>query len=407
MRASTFRKLAKQTVLSFAALLFSTGSPAIAAVTYKHLNSTNNVKVLLVQGQFETSDDPQLIAHELDTFPTKLVAFYSLGGAPSVAMKFGREIRGLGLTTLQIRSSVCLSSCLLAFIGGVERFAEPDSIVVQQSSFLASDGLGQSLLHDAASAALTIKPYLSEMAVTPELFDLTVSMQPNSTHALTDAEARQLLLVTVTSDTAQANNGTAVAVQTSMAASEAVETALGFFQQFNAVWSSPKDAALAFLKNSYADTLSYYGKQLSAGDVLSEKQVFADRWPIRIYAVRTGSAHASCSDSCSVFGIVDWYASSRVRQKSSSGAVNFVLVWNPTTGKILSETGKIIETDKNPAGPDRIVRRWIVDATNCSLSGESGTKDAAACQSQRVLESELRNAGWCRAGVGWQYCGAN
>jgi hypothetical protein len=364
MHAIAFRKSAKLASLALATWFFFAGSPANAAVTYKHLSSTNGVKVLLVQGQFEPSDDPQLIAHELDTFPTKLVAFYSLEGDPSVAMKFGREIRGLGLTTLQIKSSACISSCLLAFIGGVERFAEPDSIVLQQASFLASSGGGQGLLQDAASAALTIKPYLSEMAVAPELFDLTLSMQPNTTRTLTDAEARQLRLVTVAPDAAEASNGTTTAVQTSMATSEAVETALGFFRQFNAVWSSPKDAALAFLKNSYADTLSYYGKQLSAADVLSEKRAFADRWPIRIYAVRTGAAHASCAETCSVFGIVDWYTSSRARQKSSSGAVNFVLVWNPTTGKILSETGKVIETDKNSAAPDRIIRRWIVDATN-------------------------------------------
>jgi hypothetical protein len=88
--------------------------------------------------------------------------------------------------------------------------------------------------------------------------------------------------------------------------------------------------------------------------------------------------------------------------------VNFALVWNPTTGKILSETGKVIETDKNSGAPDRIIRRWIVDATNCRLSGQTGPADAAACQSQNQLGKELNVVGWCyQAGIGWQYCGGD
>ncbi|MBO9102187.1 MULTISPECIES: hypothetical protein [unclassified Rhizobium] len=383
---------------------FSQSGEAHAALMYRHLASTNGVNVLLIQGQFEPTDDPNVMAHELDSFPTKLVSFLSAGGDRPTAMKFGRTIRGLGLTTLQIKNSSCTATCLLAYLGGVERYAEAGSIAVQASGFLNSSDAGQGVLSAAATAEPIVKQYLSEMGVVPELFDLS-QVQSETPRYLSEAEVRQMR---VTTDPSISTGRPAEQVQGSMATSEAVETALGFFNQFNAAWSQPKQLAMSFLRNSYADSLTYYGKQLSAAAVLAEKEAFADRWPARIYAIRSGTAHASCSNTCAIFGIVDWYASSLVRQKSSSGAVNFALVWNPTTGKILSETGKIIETDKNPGAPDRIIRRWIVDATNCRLSSQEGPTDAAACQSQNQLGKQLNVAGWCyQAGIGWQYCGGD
>lgn len=383
---------------------FIQSGEAHAALTYKHLASTNGVNVLLIQGQFDPTDDPNVIAHELDSFPTKLVSFFSTGGDRPAAMKFGRTIRGLGLTTLQIKNSSCTAACLLTFLGGVERYAEAGSITVQASSFLDSSDAGQGVLSAAETAEPVVKQYLTEMGAAPELFDLSQA-QSDTPRYLSEAEVRQMRVTTDPSLSARQPDEQA---QGSMATSEAVETALGFFNQFNAAWSQPKQSAMSFLRNSYADSLTYYGKQLSAAAVLAEKETFADRWPSRIYAVRNGTAHASCSNTCAIFGIVDWYASSLVRQKSSSGAVNFALVWNPTTGKILSETGKVIETDKNPGAQDRIIRRWIVDATNCRLSGQTGPADAAACQSQDQLGKELNVVGWCyQAGIGWQYCGGD
>lgn len=112
-----------------------------------------------------------------------------------------------------------------------------------------------------------MKQYLSEMGVVPELFDLS-QVQSETPRYLSEAEVRQMR---VTTDPSISTGRPAEQVQGSMATSEAVETALGFFNQFNAAWSQPKQLAMSFLRNSYADSLTYYGKQLSAAAVLAEK----------------------------------------------------------------------------------------------------------------------------------------
>ncbi len=66
---------------------------------------------------------------------------------------------------------------------------------------------------------------------------------------------------------------------------------------------------MSFLANNYGDSVVYYSSQRLKADVLNEKQQFVIRWPVRIYAVRSGTAHAACFDVCTVFAVVDWYAS--------------------------------------------------------------------------------------------------
>ena len=226
-----------------------------AAIAYKHLSSTAGINVLLLQGSFEAADDPQQLAHELDTFPTKFVAFFSPGGDRSATMKFGRMIRGLGLTTLQIKSSPCLASCLLAFAGGVERHAEPGSIVIQQSAFIEASDAGQGVLSAGATAEAIVKPYLAEMGIAPELFDFSQAQAGDASRDLNQDEALQLKITTGQGTLSASQSGGQV--QQAMAPSEAIETALGFFGQFNAAWSQPKQTAMNFLMNSYADSLTY------------------------------------------------------------------------------------------------------------------------------------------------------
>jgi hypothetical protein len=394
MTEATPRLLALLLAVTSIAILASNVS-AFAAVTFKHLRSTNQIDILLIQGEFEATDDLRSLTHELDTFPTRLISFHSTGGDRSAAMAFGRQIRGLGLTTLQISGSTCRSSCLLAYLGGVERYAEPGSVIIWANSFADE---GQGTLPSTLNTA-TLQ-YLSEMGVAAGLLDFSLALDPRVAHALTVRELHQFRVV---SDTAQRTDG--ATNSEAMGTSESVETALEFYRQFNLISSGSKSTATTFLKNSYADTVLYYGKSLTAEKVLIEKQAFADRWPSRIYTVRTGSARASCSNTCAIFGVVDWYASSSARKKSASGSVNLALVWNPTTGKIIAETGKVVETDKGAKAPDRITRRWLVDSTNCTLSREKGTVDTVSCQSQTTLAAELRDAGWCPVPFGgWQPC---
>jgi hypothetical protein len=167
------------------------------------------------------------------------------------------------------------------------------------------------------------------------------------------------------------------------------EAALQVFQEMQRAWST--DEGMSFLSNNYADSVEYYGSQRSKADVINEKQQFTVRWPMRIYSIRWGTAHASCFDTCTVFGVVDWYTYSPARRKAASGSVNAVISWDPATHKILAENGKITVSDKSVLGPDRIIRQWLTDSAACSLSFSQD-----ACNSQALLLTQLSNSGWCR-----------
>ncbi|AYG70595.1 hypothetical protein CCGE531_31900 (plasmid) [Rhizobium sp. CCGE531] len=367
---------------------------ATAAVSYRHLSTTNGTTILLVEGSFETGDDPQRIALELAASPAKYIAFNSAGGDRSIAMAFGKAIRKTGLPTLQTKGSPCLETCLLAFMGGLNRYAEDESIGISVETF-ATSAESDGRLNPSVSAAL--KDYLGTMGVSASLLDAALSMPLGQSKELNLVDMAGYQLVT-----AQLNGESASADEVQDIQPTDQAGAVEVFNEFQRVWSGSSSEAVAFLRNVYADRIQYYGKDLSREDVLKEKSAFVDRWPTRIYTARPGSVHALCADKCSVFGVVDWYAFSATRKKGASGAVNLALTWDPVSRRIVSETGRVIETDKAVAGPDRIIRRWILDATACSIGN---AVDAEVCKSRSILEADLNSSGWCdQRGLGWRQC---
>lgn len=100
------------------------------------------------------------------------------------------------------------------------------------------------------------------------------------------------------------------------------------------------------MQKAYRDQVMFYGKLVSQDTVMKDKLTFAQRWPERIYSVRPGSETALCGDKCNVTGIVEWFARSRERGKTSSGMAEFSLVWDPATEKIETESSSVLATDR-------------------------------------------------------------
>ena len=107
-------------------------------------------------------------------------------------------------------------------------------------------------------------------------------------------------------------------------ANRSEEQVVSFVADLFAAWSSSNDAALNALQNAYADQVMYYGKVMSAHDVLHDKQKFAERWPDRDYKIVPGTLSVKCDPStnrCLVTGLTQFTASSR--DKRSSGMAKF------------------------------------------------------------------------------------
>jgi len=325
-------------------------SHAQAAMTFDE-RELDSGTFIVVGGQIEFTDS--LTPFELLARQGRagFVTFDSPGGSPYKAMDLGRLIRRYGLATVQIRSTECASACALAFMGGSTRAAMAGSIGVHRSSFSDTSAMP---VDDAVSSVqlLTadIIAYMNEMGVDPSLLQLALQYGSDDIRYLSSSEMQRYRVVT------GEDNG--IADQTWPAPSQPspVPTAVAprqlrdedraraFLNASMLTWSSDNDKAMAFVSSAYADPVNFYGKARSRASVVAEKRKFVERWPMRRYAVRPGSVAIDCANRlCAISSLVDWYAHSDRRGKTSAGVAQLDFVWDPEAGQIVSETGRVLK----------------------------------------------------------------
>lgn len=389
---------------------------AHAAVSIEKLQIRGGETVLVVRGEFEFGDRPEALSAAVAQSGARVVTFNSNGGNVHAAMAFGRTIRALGLETVQLRSAECASACALAFVGGARRTAEPGSIGVHQSSFSGDAALDG---HEAVAAvqAMTgeIMTYLIEMGVDPKLLQLSLSIPSSDIRYLTAGEMTQFGVTTSATNqtvTAAAGNSQPITKGTTIAGPSEEARALRFIADYHDAWSRANPEAMGFMSTAYADNVSFYGMTISRDEVLKEKLAFAERWPKRAYSVKYGSERVVCASMCTVSGVVEWFAHSPRRAKSSSGIADFSLIWDPSTSRIMSETGKVLTTDRKAREPARIISQWYDQNGDCR--GGSGDSDETwqACNRREVIGAKLQAVGWCYGREGeagyqmeWHACG--
>ncbi|MEY9829943.1 hypothetical protein ABIA25_001758 [Sinorhizobium fredii] len=389
-----------------------------AAVSIEKLQIQGGQTVLVVRGAFEFGDRPEALSAAVAQSGARVVTFNSNGGNVHAAMAFGRTIRALGLETVQLRAAECASACALAFVGGARRTAEPGSIGVHQSSFSSDAALDG---HEAVAAvqAMTaeIMTYLIEMGVDPKLLQLSLSIPSSDIRYLTAGEMTQFGVTT--SLPAKNQNVTANAGKTmptkqvpTIAAPSDEARALRFIADYHDAWSRPNPEALAFMSTAYADSVSFYGKAVSRDEVLKEKAAFAERWPKRAYSMKHSSERVVCALTCTVSGVVEWFAYSPRRAKSSSGVADFSLIWDPSTSRIMSETGKVLTTDRKAREPARIISQWHDQNGDCRGGSGDSAETWKACDRREAIGAKLEAVGWCYGREGeagyqmeWHACG--
>ncbi|KSV91956.1 hypothetical protein N181_30510 [Sinorhizobium fredii USDA 205] len=168
----------------------------------------------MVTGDFAYEDDLSAFVAVVRAHRAVAVAFNSPGGNVSKAMELGRLIRSEGFVTIQSRGSECASACALAFLGGLQRFAQPGSIGVHRSSF--SDTRSMSV-DDAVShiqrLTADIMAYISEMGADPALLQLALQYASGDMRYLSLSEMAQFRVTTDSSSSADLAERPAVAEQ--------------------------------------------------------------------------------------------------------------------------------------------------------------------------------------------------
>jgi hypothetical protein len=164
-------------------------SPALAALTYTPQVTDNGLRYLIVNGEFEGTDDLSKFVTSAQISNTQAVTFNSPGGSVVKAMELGRLIRSLHLATMQARALECASACSLAFMGGTVRFAQPGAIGVHKSSFADDTTLN---VADAVSAVqqmtANVIAYMTEMGVDPALLQLALTYNSDDIRYLSGSE---------------------------------------------------------------------------------------------------------------------------------------------------------------------------------------------------------------------------
>ena len=137
----------------------------------------------------------------------------------------------------------------------------------------------------------------------------------------------------------------------SKVASELHRRSKEFIAGLYRVLSGPTDEVTATLNKLYADTVTYFGNEMSRDEVITKVQRFLARWPSRQYKPKEGSVIIDCNDevlACSVSGVMQFDSRSPIRNEQVTGEATFEYRLRFSSSyqeipTIVAEDGKVIE----------------------------------------------------------------
>jgi hypothetical protein len=123
------------------------------------------------------------------------------------------------------------------------------------------------------------------------------------------------------------------------------------------------------LAGFYADTVHYYGKDMSRDQVLAQAHRLLTRWPARQYEAKTETVTATCNEialTCTVAGVLQFDARSADRNQRSSGAATFALLLQFSSDlalpKIIAEDGSVLTRRKEALTANQEPPATVFDA---------------------------------------------
>lgn len=181
-----------------AVAMFATLVSGAVAANLERVDAKDGTSFVVIVGTLMPTENlDQRLAEEAAGRPIAFVTFNSPGGSPYAAMRVGRTIRRLGLSTAQLKAFECASACALAFVGGINRFAEAGAIGIHKASFVNPDA------RDAEDAVSLIQAvtadiigYLAEMGVDPALMQVALSYDANDMRYLSSSEMEKFRVTT-------------------------------------------------------------------------------------------------------------------------------------------------------------------------------------------------------------------
>ena len=177
---------------------FCLGGSAEASLRFE-IRTSNGAPYIQVSGEFEYEDSLNDFSRIVrDKHPT-FVTFDSPGGNIAKALELGRLIRKTGLNTFGSRSLECDSACAFAFMGGVQRTAEPDSIGMHKASLASPRGVSvEDAVQTIQELTALVVEYMSDMGIDSGLLKVALSANSDDIRYLTSGEMQRYHVTTGT-----------------------------------------------------------------------------------------------------------------------------------------------------------------------------------------------------------------
>lgn len=278
----------------------------------------------------------------------KALFLNSVGGSVQGALLIAEEVHERGLSTLIPPKSECLSACSFIFFAGNARVAL-GSLGVHQIS-------GGSDIQNAQLNLSDILETLAKYDVHQGVITRMLRTAPDDMYVFTQQEIvdlgvnRDIKDVSPSSSrppTVQEDSPSQTTPATKSELTQAEQHVQKFVLTLIAASGSLSKASLVNVSSRvYADLVEFYGKQLTKQQVLEDKAIYAERWPVRSSTTRPSTVATQCSGTvCRVAGIYDWEVLNPKKRKSSRGAAAFEYRVQMKGDRlvIIGEDGKVLE----------------------------------------------------------------
>jgi hypothetical protein len=327
---------------------FLSGISCVSGATIESKRSNNGVNIIIITGALENGDEKQFIRTALD-FDSATVILESPGGNLRAGLEIGKAIRLKGFSTYVADGEYCASACALAWLGGERRLMSNSARIGFHGAYQERNG--EKVTTSAGNAL--VGAYLSQLGLSERAIIYITQANPTSMMWLSLNDAQRLGISVEPFDIAstqqQKTQPKTPAPPPNISVSRLEDEAVKFFAEIQRVWSLENYNSLSTIESFYSNNVVYYGKTISREQVMREKTDFAYRWSRRQYRPIGGTVKASCTPtgSCSVTGLVSWWAENAQQRTTSTGTaeLNLGIQIINAIPKISIEDGRVISRD--------------------------------------------------------------
>ena len=293
--------------------------------------------VIGVIGEIVKGDADKFAAIAMTAPAGSVVGLSSGGGSIIESLMIGEAIHARHFATGVPNDRTCASACGLIWLAGGPRYLGTTAKVGFHAAYTLKEGVAS----EVGSGNALVGAYLTKLGFSYEAVVYLTSAAPSDMTWLHPAEAERMGIEAVIIEKKQeATEETNVAQLPDGSPLE--RKIMGYVASYYNFWSKGGQDVEG-LAQYYRDSVSFYGAMTPLPKIIEEKRKFSARWPVRKYTLKTGTFYVKCSETCSITGVVEWDVASIERNAHSTGAANFVIKFDSSTGRIIAEDGSVLD----------------------------------------------------------------